>query len=310
MNGFLRSLRHPMISVGGEMKKLQIRMLILCLGLLGICQAALAQSTPALPNVLWIVREDVKPARGPVHEKVEQGFSQFWGKSQVQPFFALDAVSGNATEVMFLSGYGSFAAFEKDFRNFSQASGGPLKTEYETLIKQEAELINSSRSIIAVLRPDISYHPDRFMPDLPKARYLQISTMRTRPGKQEDFAHGAKIYRDAYEKIEAKMPWAVYEVMSGAPSGTYLIFSAHKSLADIDEGMAMRPKLQDALGENAGNMNKGAAETFVSMENSIFAFNPRMSYVSKAFAAADPDFWTPKPKVSENSAQESIKAGK
>jgi hypothetical protein len=31
-----------------------------------------------------------------------------------------------------------------------------------------------------------------------------------------------------------------------------------------------------------------------SSESLLFAFNPRMSYVSKDFAAGDPDFWIPK----------------
>jgi hypothetical protein len=29
----------------------------------------------------------------------------------------------------------------------------------------------------------------------------------------------------------------------------------------------------------------------------ILAFNPKMSYVEKEFAAADPGFWNPKPKA-------------
>jgi hypothetical protein len=30
-------------------------------------------------------------------------------------------------------------------------------------------------------------------------------------------------------------------------------------------------------------------------ESTLFAIDPKMSYVSKEFAAGDPEFWTPKP---------------
>jgi hypothetical protein len=33
--------------------------------------------------VLWIYREDVKVARGIVHNRVERGYAQFWAKAQI-----------------------------------------------------------------------------------------------------------------------------------------------------------------------------------------------------------------------------------
>ena len=35
-------------------------------------------------------------------------------------------------------------------------------------------------------------------------------------------------------------------------------------------------------------------ESYLNVESHIYRFNPKMSYVSKEFAAEDPDFWTPK----------------
>jgi hypothetical protein len=37
-------------------------------------------------------------------------------------------------------------------------------------------------------------------------------------------------------------------------------------------------------------------EVVQSAESLLFSINPRISYVSKEFAAQDPDFWIPKPK--------------
>jgi hypothetical protein len=40
---------------------------------------------------------------------------------------------------------------------------------------------------------------------------------------------------------------------------------------------------------------KSAGEIIAGEEAILFGINPKMSYVSKEFAAGDPEFWTPKP---------------
>ncbi len=279
---------------------------ILCLMFLGSCYAmAQVQAGVSLPKILWIYREDIKPARGAVHDRVEQGFAQLWAKAHVQPFLGLEAVSGNASESIFLSGYGSLEDYEKDFQTFSKTAEGPLKAEYEALEKQEAELVNSVRSIIAVYRPDLSYRMDPSLAGLPKARLMQITTIRIRIGKDEPFATGIKTWRSGFEKLNAPRPWAVYQVASGAPEGTYLVLQVMRSLKEIDEDIAMAPKLAETIGADAlRDMLKGMSDTFISMENSIYAFNPRISNVPKAFADADPEFWAPKAKTAQKPSAE------
>ncbi|MEK6409146.1 MAG: hypothetical protein AABN34_19655 [Acidobacteriota bacterium] len=260
--------------------------------LLGTVCAA-AQTAPQLPKVLWIYREDAKPARGTAHEKVERGFAQHWAKSKVDPFLALEAVSGNATEVMFLSGYDSLAAMEKDYQAFGKAANGP---EYEALERQEAEVVNSVRSMVAVLRPDMSYRPERLMGVLPQCRYFNIETFRVRLGRDADFAAGGKLFRDAFEKMKREQPYVMYQVIMGAPQGTYLLFTPIKSFKEIDDEFATEGALMQAMGEeNMRNLMKGTGDVFLSMESNVYAFNPSMSNPSKEFAAADPKFWTPKP---------------
>src|SRR5712692_4255296 len=255
--------------------------------------SAAAQTQPQLPKVLWIYREDVKPARASAHEKVEHGLAQHWAKSNIQPFLAVEAVSGTATEVMFLSGYDSLAAMEKDYQTFGKASNG---AEYDALERQEAELVNSVRAIVAVLRPDMSYRADRFMNVMPQSRYFSIETFRVRLGHDADFAAGGKLFQNAFEKMKREQPYAMYQVIMGAPEGTYLLFSPMKSLKEMDDEFANQGAFMQAMGEdNMKNLMKGAGDVFVTMESNVYAFNPNMSYVSKEFAAADPKYWTPKP---------------
>lgn len=274
------------------MKRRVSLLLTVCVVLL-VSASASAQTQPELPKVLWIYHEDGKPARGSAHERVERGFAQYWAKNKVQPFLGLEAVSGNATEVMFLSGYDSLAAMEKDYLTFGKAANGP---EYEALERQEAEVVTSVRSMVAVLRPDLSYRPERLMSVLPQSRYFNIQTFRVRLGRDADFAAGGKLFRDAFEKLKREQPYVMYQVMMGAPEGTYLLLSPMKSLKEIDDDFANQGALMQAMGdENMKNLMKGTGDVFLSMETNVYAFNPSISNVSKEFAAGDLKFWTPKP---------------
>lgn len=274
------------------MKRSLCFLLAVFAGLLGTAGAS-AQSQPQLPKVLWIFREDAKPARGAAHQRVEQGLAQHWARARVAPYLGMEAVSGNATEVMFLSGYDSLAAMEKDYQTFGKASTG---TDYEALNRQEADLVNSVRSSVAVLRPDLSYHPEKIPGMLPQCRYFSIETFRVRLGKDAEFAAGGKMFQDAFEKLKSAQPYAMYQVIMGAPEGTYLLFSPRKSLKEVDDDFANQGALMQAFGEeNMKNLMKSTGDVFLSMESNIYAFNPNMSNVSKEFAAGDPKFWTPKP---------------
>ena len=292
------------------MKRSSILSVTLCFILAGLGQAV-AQSNfhQPLPKVLWMFREDVRPARAGAHQKVEHDFAQFWVKAQVQPFLALDAVSGNANEVMFLSGYGSFESFEKDYQTFMKAASGPMKAEYDALARQEADLINGQRSAVAIYREDLSYLGDRFKSDLPKSRYMAVETMRVHPGKGESFAEGAKMFQTAYSKAGIEDPFAIYQVTSGAPEGTYIIFSQLQSLKRLDEEIARGPKVMESMGEeNWKNLMKGAGDVLMSQETQIYSFNPAMSNVSAEFAAVDPDFWAPKPEMLAKATTEGKKS--
>ena len=134
------------------------------------------------------------------------------------------------------------------------------------------------------------------MPQLPKARYLEISTFRVRLGRDEDFAAGVKMFQDAHKKAEIEEPWAVYQLVSGAPAGTYLIFTHLKSLQDLDSDMAYDAKVKEAMGEdNMKKMMRGTGDVFVWMESDVYSLDPKISYVPKEFAAMDPAFWEPAP---------------
>ncbi len=245
----------------------------------------------AMPKILWIYREDVKPAKGISHEKVESEYARLWERAGVQPYLSLNAVSGDADETLFISGYDSFAALEKDYKTFDEVSAGPLKSNLDALAAQEAGLLNGAHSSIAVYRPDLSYLGQDFHARLPKSRYLNIESFHTRLGKGDEFAEGAKAYQEAYRELHIENPWVVYQLMSGGPQGTYLVISEMNSLSDMDAEMARQTQIDHAVNSKSKDLMKHMDEAFLSMQTNIYRLNPKTSYVSEAFASEDPSFW-------------------
>jgi hypothetical protein len=134
------------------------------------------------------------------------------------------------------------------------------------------------------------------MGELPKSRYLKIESFHLRPGKEEHFVEGARIYQEAYKNLNIEKPWVVYQITSGAPSGTFLIFEPMDSLKDMDGEMDMQARLNQAVGDRMKDLMRNADTIFASMQTDLYRLNPKTSVVSKEFASVDPSFWTPRAK--------------
>lgn len=268
----------------------------LCLGIgltLSMASGLFAQAPmpPGPPKVLQIFREEVKPGKGPAHLKWETGWPKAFAKvSWPTHYLAMTSVSG-PSEAWFMTGYESFAAWEKDRQNFDKNQ--TLKSEDDRLTQGDGEFLSASRSIVAVYREDLS---SKTAIKLPTMRYFRVFTFRVRPGHDSDFADAAKIVKGAYEKANVDVPWATYQISSGMLTPTYLLFLPMKSLDEIDSAMARSKTIQEAEGEeNQKKLLKLASDGYLTIDSNIFAFDPKISYPSKEFIAGDPEFWTPKP---------------
>jgi hypothetical protein len=173
----------------------------------------------------------------------------------------------------------------------------PLAADLEAANAQDGELRTGSRTLLAVFRDDLSFHPAEAMSSMPKCRHMGVTVVRIKYGHEADLAQLAKLLIEGDEKSNSGQPVLAYQVVSGGPSGTYLLFSPMDSLARMDAAPARMAAARQAMGDrNRQHFDMLAPEVVQSTESLLFAFNPRMSYVSKEFAAADPGFWNPKPK--------------
>ena len=129
-------------------------------------------------------------------------------------------------------------------------------------------------------------------------RYFSEDTIVVKAGQVGELIERWEAIVDAHTKAKVDEHWAVYEVTSGGQAGTFLFFYAMDSLATMD---ASGPKhrdaaYRDAVGENGRSKNADMTLNAIeSQQSRIFAFSPKMSYLSKAWNDGDPEFWAPKP---------------
>jgi hypothetical protein len=149
-----------------------------------------------------------------------------------------------------------------------------------------------SRNLIAFYRPGLSYRADQAIRMYPKARYIQVTIYRIRPGTEADFTELVKVRRAALATVNVDRPDIVYQVISGASSGTYLFLAPLTSLKSLDDGVAKTPVYAESfLAGAATSASKAAVESEISRIHLLFRVEPGMSYVSDDFASADVEFW-------------------
>lgn len=254
-----------------------------------------AQTPDAAPKVLMIQREHIKEGREAAHAKVEEAWPGLLRKGNVTTYYLGMSAESGAPEVWFLTAYDSLAAMEKSRADLEHS---PVAGEMEALASQDGELRSGSRTWLAMFRDDLSYRQAEGMASLPKCRHMAVTVLRIKYGRDADLAQAAKLLIDADERSMSAQPVLTYQVISGGPSGTYLIFSPMDSLARLDAAPARAAAARQIMGErNRQHFDSLAADVVQSSENLVFAFSPQMSHVSKEFAAADPDFWNAAPKA-------------
>jgi hypothetical protein len=265
---------------------------------------AAAQQPMGPPKVLVIEREFLKPGRGgTVHERSESAFVRAMTTAKWPThYFALDAMSG-PTRALFLLGYPSFAAWEKD--NQDMAKNATLSAAFDKAITADGDLLTSFDQGVFMFNEEGSLRAGTA--DVPRSRYFEISVFHVRPGHTKEWQDLVKLYQQGYEKVP-NAKWALFESVYGADNGgMYLVFNPMKSLAEVEEGYADQKKFMDALGEDKmKKLGELTASCIESEQTNLFRFNPKMSYPDDSWVKEDPTFWKPKitaPAKAEKPAQ-------
>jgi quinol monooxygenase YgiN len=257
----------------------------------GGAATALAQGMPTTqPKFLHIYREQVKAGRAADHSRWEAGWPAAFEKAKFpDTYIALESVTG-PTEVLYISPYASQAAYGESMAR--QNADPVLSAETERLSRGDAEFVSEINAIEAVARPDLSHGA---FPDLAMMRFWEITTFRVKPGHGEDFAAAAKAYASASARSAPGASWRTYQVVAGAPDGTYLVMSSYASFADFDKAATESEATFKGLTfEERSTLQKFDTDASVNTVTNRFRLDPRQSYVPAETRQKDPAFWMPK----------------
>ena len=253
------------------------------------------QPSAGPPPVLQIVREDIKTGMMEAHSREANATVRIWAKAKSPHHrLALVPVAGNENEVTYLWPFESMAAFEKAQRDLDRI-GETYKADFARTRHAGEDYHSAQRDMVARLRPDLSYIGGPA--DIAHSRYMRVETIRVRPGHASEWEEARKIMTAAHEKAKVDERMAVYQVMGGAQSGTYIVVIPWKSLAEAD-GVQPLPHgkaYQDALGGGEKKIASLSSDSIAFNDVSIYAFNPQLSYAFKEWVDADPGYWVLKP---------------
>jgi hypothetical protein len=252
---------------------------------------AFGQGIPtSQPNLIQINREEVKTGHNAMHSAFEAGWPAAFAKAKSPNYYlAMVSITG-PNEAWYVIPFASHAALGESMK--LESDNKALSADLARLQKGDADHINSTRTIHAVARTDLSYGA---FPDMGLARFWEVTTFRVRPGYEEAFANVAKAYAAAAKRAAPNVSWRTYQVIAGLPGPTFLIFSSVQSFADFDKGMEEGMALGKSFTpDEMATLQKFSTTGMVNSETQRFRLDPGQSYVDAATKAKDPAFWSPK----------------
>lgn len=153
------------------------------------------------------------------------------------------------------------------------------------------DILAPARTLIAIYQPQWSYRPDQAIRQFAQAHYMHVTIFRLRNASEATFEKMMALRRGTLESTNVDRPDIAYQVMSGVPAGTYIFLSPVVTLRTLDDGVPNTPAYAQALANERAKTMAGTAASDVSREHLLFRVEPRLSYVSDDFAAANPELW-------------------
>ena len=249
------------------------------------------QTTASPPKFLNMVHQELKPGRSGAYAELETSIARIYSRENIPVFWVeLGSITGPA-EVLYLNLFDS----SEEMAKAMDASSTGLAAHPELVQMQDRllqENTSNGTSVLGVRRDDMGYRVNTI--DFSKMRVLRLSTVFAHPGYERAFMETEWSLSEASNKVHARSAWAVYEVVGGLPEPSFVIVTPMQSLQEMDgifeasesvkttEGGALEQHLQEL-----------ARIAYGTSDTRLFAVGPRMSRVSKKFAASDADFWAP-----------------
>lgn len=258
-----------------------------CLLLAAAPLAASAQTQSVPPALLQIYRDPVKPSRMAEYSRIESEAALACARASTWPYLAAQTMTG-PQEVWFISGFDSYEAMEHSAEPV--ARNAALTAELNRLLEAKGSLVEQPRSVFAHYRDDLSGNGPLIQP---RTRFFTVTIVTVHPGHERDFEEIHRALRAARQRTGTADNRVVYQIASGMPRNTYLIFSAHRSLQNA--GAALDPAVDEyAVDVDDSTRSRLDEYTRVSVQSSetwLFSVSAAMSNPAGEWIADDPQFW-------------------
>jgi hypothetical protein len=250
---------------------------------------ALAAQTMGPPAFMQIFREREKFGHGAAHRQTEAAWPRAFARAKIpNNYMALSTMYGSP-QVWFVEGHSSIAELAAANKAIEAVPG--LSAELDRYSAADAANVDNADAILARFVPEAS-NPTPL--NLGEQHVWEITIFRVRPGKEASFFEGANLYKSVVQQAKAEAPWASYEVMAGMPGPVYLVFSPHKTLAEIDPNTGTMAAIMKAMTPETMKQLGAVSENFISVETLVLTPSPEMSYPMEEWVKQDPKFWAKK----------------
>jgi hypothetical protein len=265
------------------------------LGLLGSAAVSLGQASSAAatlpvtpPSLLVLVHQEVQPGKDRERQKLESSMSLACYQLGAPSFWLnLRALSGYRESVI-LGPFDSFEDWERSRTAWNEFYA--VHPEVSGLRDQIDQQIGNERTAVAIRRADLGYLPDNI--DLSQTRFVRMVEVRLFPGRENSFVEAVKTLAEAHTKVQAEIPWVVYQLNAGMVSPTFVLFMPTPSMAKNDDILSSEQAIARDLGVEVDEQLKTIArDSYVSADTTLYEVMPGMSHVTKDFADSDPGFW-------------------
>lgn len=256
------------------------------------------QAQSSAPAVLQIYRDRIKPSKMAEYTRIEDEAAEACAKASTWPYLTIQSMTG-PQEVWFISGYDSYTAMEQTAAPF--AHNASLNAELSRLQDAKANLVDSPRAIYAQLRDDLSSN-SALIP--PGTRFFDVTMVTVQPGHERDYDEIHRALKIVRQRAGVEDNRIVYQVVSGMPRNTYLIFSAYHSLHNA--GVALYPAVDDYSTDvddaTRSRLEENVRQSVQSSETWMFSVSPAMSNPEGEWIVDDPEFWRSSPPLQRQPA--------
>jgi hypothetical protein len=250
--------------------------------------SAMAQDgTTPPPKVLIIQNEMIKPGQGGPHRKTEAAFVKAFADAKwPEHYFGMESMAGKSRCLFFVS-YDSYEAWQKD--NDAVEKNATLSSALTAANVIDGAYVETFEQSAYNYRPDQSLNAPVKIEDM---RYMELTIFKVKPGHQKDWSDLVKMYQKAYEGKQG-VHWATFEKMYGTESGSrYLVVTPMKSLSEVDQELLSDKSVMGSMSsDDLKKLSELTATAVDSVESSMFAISPKMSYAPDAWVKSDPAFW-------------------